>query len=70
MRTGSTLSARLLRDLPPYLAAGAPFVFEFGYGQARDVSDLVEASGFFRLVAVRLDAAGIPRTATALRTAR
>ncbi len=60
----------LLRDLPLYLAAGAPFVFEFGYGQARDVSDLVEASGFFRLVAVRLDAAGIPRTATALRTAR
>lgn len=61
---------RLLRDLPPYLAAGAPFVFEFGYGQARDVSDLVEASGAFHLVAVRLDAAGIPRTATALRTAR
>ena len=61
---------RLLGELPPYLAPGAPFVFEFGYGQARDVSDLVDASGVFHLVAVRLDAAGIPRTATAIRTAR
>ena len=59
----------LLRDLPPFLAPGAPFLFEFGYGQARGVSDLVETSGAFRLVAVRLDAAGIPRTATAVRTA-
>jgi release factor glutamine methyltransferase len=59
---------RLLRELPAFLAPGAPFVFEFGYGQARDVSDLVEASGAFVLGAVRLDAAGIPRTATALRT--
>jgi hypothetical protein len=42
-------------------------VFELGYGQARDVSALVEASGAFRLAAMRLDAAGIPRTATAVR---
>ncbi len=60
---------RLLRELPAFLAPGAPFIFEFGYGQARDVSDLVAASGAFALAAVRLDAAGIPRTATALRTA-
>jgi release factor glutamine methyltransferase len=57
----------LLAALPPFLRAGAPFVFEFGYGQAKDVSALVEASGAFRLVAMRLDAAGIPRTATAER---
>ena len=57
----------LLLDLPPFLFPGAPFLFEFGYGQARGVSDLVQASGAFRLVAVRLDAAGIPRTATAVR---
>ena len=57
---------KLLRALPPFLTPGAPFLFEFGYGQARAVSDLVEASGSFRLVAVRLDAAGIPRTATAV----
>lgn len=58
----------LLRQLPPFLSRGAPFLFEFGYGQARGVSDLVEASGAFHLEAVRLDAAGIPRTATAVRS--
>jgi release factor glutamine methyltransferase len=58
----------LLATLPRLLPAGAPFVFEFGYGQANEVSALVEASGAFRLEAVRLDAAGIPRTATAVRS--
>ncbi|HEX7527638.1 MAG TPA: peptide chain release factor N(5)-glutamine methyltransferase [Thermoanaerobaculia bacterium] len=57
----------LLAALPAVLQEGAPFVFEFGYGQARDVSALVDASGGFRLAAMRLDAAGIPRTATAVR---
>lgn len=52
----------LLRDLPRVMRAGAPFVFELGYGQARDVTALVEASAF-RLESIRLDAAGIPRTA-------
>ncbi len=58
---------RLLRELPAFLRPGGPFVFELGYSQARGVSALVEASGAFRLVDIRLDAAGIPRTATALR---
>jgi release factor glutamine methyltransferase len=58
----------LLGALPPFLAKGAPFVFELGYGQARDVSALVEAAPGFRLEAIRLDAAGIPRIATAVRT--
>ncbi len=58
----------LLQELAPFLSRGAPFLFEFGYGQACTVSQLVEASGAFRLDAVRLDAAGIPRTATTVRT--
>jgi release factor glutamine methyltransferase len=58
----------LLATLPVFLPPGAPFIFEFGYGQANDVCELVEASGAFRLAAVRLDAAGIPRTATAVRS--
>ena len=57
----------LLADLPAFLHTEAVFVFEFGYGQAKDVSALVEGSGAFRLAAMRLDAAGIPRTATAVR---
>lgn len=57
----------LLASLAPLLAPGAPFVFEFGYGQAREVSALVDSSPSFTLAHVRLDASGIPRTATALR---
>jgi release factor glutamine methyltransferase len=57
----------LLAALPAHLEPGAPFVFEFGYSQAREVSALVEASPGFRLARIRLDAAGIPRTATAIR---
>jgi release factor glutamine methyltransferase len=59
----------LLVCLPALLSAGAPFIFELGYGQASVVSDLVAASPHFRLAAIRLDSAGIPRTATAIRTA-
>jgi release factor glutamine methyltransferase len=57
----------ILAALPPFLEPGAPFVFEFGYSQANDVSALVEAAPGFRLERIRLDAAGIPRTATAIR---
>ena len=57
----------ILAALPLFLEKGAPFVFEFGYSQANDVSALVEAASGFRLERIRLDAAGIPRTATAIR---
>lgn len=57
----------LLAELPQRLLPGAPFLFEIGYGQAREVSDLVEASPSFALEDVRLDAAGIPRTVVARR---
>ena len=57
----------LLAELPPRLQPGAPFLFEIGYGQAREASGLVEASPAFALEDVRLDAAGIPRTVVARR---
>ena len=57
----------LLAELPARLLEGAPFLFEIGYGQAREVSGLVEASPAFSLEDVRLDAAGIPRTVVARR---
>lgn len=58
----------LLGAVPPFLSRGAPFIFELGYGQAKEVSALVEAAPGLRLEAIRLDSAGIPRTATAVRT--
>ena len=57
----------LLAELPARLRRGAPFLFEIGYGQAREASGLVEASPAFALEDVRLDAAGIPRTVLARR---
>lgn len=57
----------LLGELPARLLPGAPFLFEIGYGQAREASGLVEASPAFLLEDVRLDAAGIPRTVVARR---
>lgn len=57
----------LLAELPPRLLPGAPFLFEIGYGQAREASGLVEASPLLSLEDVRLDPAGIPRTVVARR---
>ena len=57
----------LLAELPARLFPGAPFLFEIGYGQAREVSGLVEACPEFTLENVRLDVAGIPRTVVARR---
>lgn len=57
----------LLAELPARLHPGAPFLFEIGYGQAREVSGLVEASRHFSVENVRLDVAGIPRTVVARR---
>ena len=57
----------LLAELPARLQPDAPFLFEIGYGQASEVSGLVEASPAFELEDVRLDAAGIPRTVVARR---
>ncbi len=57
----------LLAELPPRLLPGAPFLFEIGYGQAREVCGLVEASPAFTLEDVRIDPAGIPRTVVARR---
>ena len=57
----------LLGELPARLRPGAPFLFEIGYGQAREASGLVEGSPEFLLEDVRLDAAGIPRTVLARR---
>lgn len=57
----------LVTVLPPLMAPGAPFVFEIGYGQAREASAAVEGSGRLRLQGIRLDPAGIPRIGTARR---
>ncbi len=51
------------------LRPGGLLIVEFGYGQDEDVARLVAAQPELRLVGIREDLQGIPRTATARRAA-
>jgi release factor glutamine methyltransferase len=55
----------LLDEIPRHLAAGAPFVFEFGYGQGELVKQEIRRRPVWALVAIEDDLAGIPRVAIA-----
>lgn len=59
---------RLLRDVPFRLAAGAPFLFEIGAGQADAVASEIAAHTAWRLDRIVPDLAGIPRVAVLRRT--
>jgi release factor glutamine methyltransferase len=54
---------RLLSDLPPHLAPGAPFLFEIGFGQAAAIEREVRHLSQWRLERIVPDLAGIPRVA-------
>jgi release factor glutamine methyltransferase len=54
---------RLLQDLPPYVRAGAPFLFEIGAGQADGVAREVSSREGWRLERIAPDLAEIPRVA-------
>jgi release factor glutamine methyltransferase len=57
----------LAHVLPERLLPGSYFLFEFGYGQARAVSEIFDAVLAWELRDIRLDPAGIPRTGVAWR---
>jgi release factor glutamine methyltransferase len=59
---------RLLDEVPPFLAAGAPFLFEIGAGQAPAVEREIKARRGWRLVRIVPDLAGVPRVAVLTRT--
>jgi release factor glutamine methyltransferase len=52
---------RLLDAVPRALAPGGPFLFEIGYGQARDVEREVHARPSWRFEGMAADLSGIPR---------
>lgn len=56
---------RLAGTLALHLRPRSFFLFEFGYGQARLVSEIFERTPCWELLDIRLDAAGIPRTGVA-----
>jgi release factor glutamine methyltransferase len=53
----------LLDDVPRFLEAGAPFVFEIGYGQSEAVAREIGARAAWRLIRIDPDSNGIPRVA-------
>jgi release factor glutamine methyltransferase len=57
----------LLDKIPRHLAAGAPFLFEFGYGQDELVKLEIRRRPEWVFVSVEPDMAGIPRVAVARR---
>ena len=57
----------LLDEVPAYLAPGAPFLFEFGFGQDESVRQEIRRRAAWSFVSVEPDLAGIPRVAIARR---
>lgn len=53
----------LLDAVPAALASGAPFLFEIGFGQAREVEREIRARPLWRFEKIAADPAGIPRVA-------
>jgi release factor glutamine methyltransferase len=66
-RDGLDVIRRLLVQAPPRLAPGGAVVFEIGFGQADSVAQLISATPGLKMVGLRPDLQGIPRTAVALR---
>jgi release factor glutamine methyltransferase len=60
---------RLLADAPSRLKPDAYLVFEFGYGQADAIGDLIANARGLAPIAIRADLQGIPRVAVAKGTA-
>ena len=58
---------RLVDAAPAHLGSGAHLVFEFGFGQADAVAELISHTRKLMLVETRRDLQGIPRTAVAVK---
>jgi release factor glutamine methyltransferase len=65
---GLAFIRRLLGQSAARLGPGGIFVFEFGFGQATAVTELVSAHPTLRLEELRRDLQGIPRVAVVRRT--
>ena len=66
-RDGLTLIVRLAAQVTTHLRPGGLFLFEFGDGQEEQVIDVIAATGRLRLLDIKRDLQGIPRTAIVAR---
>jgi release factor glutamine methyltransferase len=65
---GLSAIRRLAAESVAHLPAGGALVFEFGAGQESAVAQLIAGTSGLRLVDIKRDLQGIPRTAIATRT--
>jgi release factor glutamine methyltransferase len=66
-RDGLATIARLIATAPRNMPPGGLLAFEFGFGQESAVSELISSTSALRMVDIRRDLQGIPRTAVAAR---
>ena len=64
---GVDIVARVVAQAPSRLRAGAPLIFEFGFGQDMAVEQLISEAPGLTMIALRRDLQGIARTAVARR---
>jgi len=64
---GLDVIKRLIADAGPRLRHGGWLIFEFGFGQADAVAELISRAGTLTMIDLRRDLQGIPRTAVAQR---
>lgn len=65
--TGLEIIGQIIRQAPQHLCAGGTLAVEMGAGQAQAVYELLNQSGDFDSIRILKDAAGIERTAVAVR---
>jgi release factor glutamine methyltransferase len=62
---GLDVIRRLVQNAPRWLNAGGTLIFEFGFGQADAVGQLISSTAGLRMIALRRDLQDIPRIAIA-----
>jgi release factor glutamine methyltransferase len=65
---GLDVIRRLVAQAPARLKPDGMLIFEIGFGQAETVERLISSTGGLRMIGLRRDLQGIPRTAVARRT--
>lgn len=55
---------RIIQDAPGYLKKGGRILFEIGFGQAREVRNIINSAGGFEIIEIKKDFNGIERAIT------
>jgi release factor glutamine methyltransferase len=64
---GLAVIERLLTAVPPRMSSAGLLIFEFGFGQADQIEELISCTSGLTMIGLRPDLQGIPRVAIARR---